>query len=273
MIKGMTGFGYAEFSVGQIRGTIEIKSVNHRYLDISYYLPPGYASVEQKIRELLSKHLERGRITVVIKLMSRRRHEVFFNKDVVKDYLKQAKILKNLYGIRGDLNLADIIQMPGVVDTKETLLSSEEMWNAIEKDISKALVSLLRMREREGKTLSKEIQSLLKRMLLQTKKIEARTKKIINEKKKLLPNDEFASFQKSSDIQEEITRLNHHTGEFRLLLSTDEAVGKKLDFIAQEMQRETNTMGSKLPDNIVSHAVITLKSKIEKIREQSQNIE
>ena len=168
---------------------------------------------------------------------------------------------------------AQLIQLPGVIDARETLLSPEDLWPAIEKGFQAALKSLLYMRRREGRTLFKEMTGLLKRMLLQIKEIQTRDKIILGEKRKILTNEEFSSFQKGADVHEEISRLTHHIEEFKILLGADVAVGKKLDFIAQEMQRETNTIGSKLPDKIVSKAVISLKSKIEKIREQSQNIE
>jgi len=129
------------------------------------------------------------------------------------------------------------------------------------------------MRKREGRSLCADVTDKLRRMLLEIKKIQRRAQEILKEKKGKLTNEEFSSFQKSNDVNEELSRLIHYIEEFKLLLKTDIAVGKKLDFIAQEMQRETNTVGSKLQDKIVSSAVIALKSKIEKIREQSQNIE
>ena len=129
------------------------------------------------------------------------------------------------------------------------------------------------MRQREGRSLIADMNKLLNLMLLQTKKIRMRSGIILKEKRKLLTDEEFSSFQKGADINEELSRLIHHIEEFRILLRSDIAVGKKLDFIAQEMQRETNTIGSKLQDKVVSNAVIALKSKVEKIREQSQNVE
>ncbi len=269
----MTGFGCAEFAHGKIKGSVEIKSLNHRYLDIGYFLPIGFASTESKIRDLLSQSIERGRVTVSVKIVNKPAPTVSFNKDVVQTYLKYARILKKDFGLGGDLSVSGLIELPGVVDARETMVGPDELWPAIEKSFKSALNSLLDMRKREGKSLVADISSILKRMLFEIKKIRSRAKIILKGKKKTLPDEEFAAFQKSSDINEELSRLTHHIDELKLLLKTDFAVGKKLDFIAQEMQRETNTIGSKLQDKIVSHAVIALKSKIEKIREQSQNIE
>ena len=273
MIKGMTGFGCAELISGKIRGSVEIKSLNHRYLDIGYFLPQGFAAVESKIRDLLSRYIERGRITVSVKITNKSVPVVYFNREVVKTYLKYARAIKNDFGLKGDLSLSELIQLPGVVDTRETTLSPEDLWPSIEKSFKIALNSLLYMRKREGKSLATDINNQLRRMLVQIKRIQERSKIILREKKKKLVDEEFSSFQKSSDVNEEISRLAHHIDEFKTLLYSDMAIGKKLDFIAQEMQRETNTNGSKLQDKMVANAVIALKSKIEKIREQSQNIE
>lgn len=129
------------------------------------------------------------------------------------------------------------------------------------------------MRKREGRSLARNIVDILKRMTGQVKKIEARTKGILKGQKKILSPEEFTSFQKGYEISEEITRLKHYIQEFGLLVKAPALVGKKMDFVAQEMQRETNTIGSKVQDQVVSGAVIALKSKIEKLREQAQNIE
>lgn len=273
MIKGMTGFGSAEIASGKIRGSVEIKSLNHRYLDIGYFLPTGFGAIEVKIRDLLSQDIERGRVTVAVKITNKPTHTIHFNKHVISTYLHYSKILKKDFGINGQLSVNELMQLPGVIDTRETVLSPEDLWPMIEKGFRKALAELLVMRSREGKSLARDVSSLLRLMSLQINKIQSRARVILREKKKKMTDEEFMSFQKSADVNEEIARLSHHIDEFKLLLQSDIAVGKKLDFIAQEMQRETNTIGSKVQDKFVSNAVIALKSKIEKIREQSQNVE
>ena len=273
MIKGMTGFGSASFSSGKIKGALEIKTVNHRYLDIVFYLPPGFASAEDKIRQAIGKAIDRGRITVSVKITERPHVALSFNKDVVDEYLKYAKILQKEYKVVNDLSLSDLIRLPGVVEAREMVVDSEGLWPAIEKGLQRALNSLLQMRTREGRSLSADISGLLRRMQLQLTAIRKRAEIDLKEKKKLLSNEEFSSYQKSNDISEEIIRSSHYIDEVKLLLKAGVGIGKKLDFVAQEMQRETNTIGSKLQDKIVANAVIALKSKIEKLREQAQNIE
>lgn len=273
MIKGMTGFGAADISFGKIKGGIEVKSQNHRYFDIVYYLPPGMSSFESGIREAANRGIERGRIMVSIKITDRPLQNIKFNKDAVREYLRYSKILKTDFNLTGDLGIADLIRLPGVVEAREVVLEPDEIWPIVKKALDIALKSLLAMRVREGKALAKDMNDVLRRMLLQIKKIDGRTKLILREKKKLLPEDEFLSLQKGNDISEELTRLAHYIDEFKMHLQANGGVGKKLDFVAQEMQRETNTIGSKVQDREVANAVIAIKSKIEKLREQAQNVE
>lgn len=273
MIKGMTGFGSAQISVGKIKAMIEIKSVNHRYLDIVYYLPIGFSSIEGKMKQIIQKETERGRITVSIKILQKPLQTATLNKDIVRQYLKYANVLRKEFHLKSDMSLSDIITLPGVLESKETFVTPAELWPAIEKGLMRSLRSLVQMRRREGRALAQDVADKLKRMLLQIKKIQQRTKGILKQQKKNMTTEEFKSFQKSSCVNEEISRLSHYIEEMKKLLHTKAAVGKKVDFIAQEMQRETNTIGSKVQDKHVSDAVIALKSKIEKIREQSQNVE
>lgn len=273
MIKGMTGFGSTDLVVDHLRGVVEIKSVNHRYLDIIYYLPVGFAFVENKIQQIITQQIERSRVTVSVKINNKPGPVVSFNKETAKQYLRYAASLKRELGLKGELSLSDLIQLPGVVEAIETPVDIEALWPFVEKSLRKALKGLLAMRYREGRSLAKDINIQIHRMLSHINKIRTGIKSILKEKKKLLTGEEFLTYQKNSDINEELSRLSHHIEEVRLLLKSDAAVGKKLDFIAQEMQRETNTIGSKVQDSRISNAVIAIKTKIEKIREQSQNIE
>ena len=273
MITGMTGFGSAQFNVGKLKGLIEVKSVNHRYLDIAFYLPTGFGMVEGKIRELLAKILTRGRVTVSIRITDKPRQEVSFNEDMIEEYLAHARSIEKKYKLVNNLTLADFIRMPGVVDVKEVFVEAADMWPAIDRGMAAALKSLKVMRQREGKSLAMDINDKLKKMTARLKGIEKRSAEILKSKQKTMKQEEFSSFQKSIDINEEVARFNHYIEEMGALLKVEVPVGKKLDFIAQEMQRETNTLGSKLQDDLVSNSVIALKSKIEKIREQANNIE
>ncbi len=273
MIKSMTGFGSADFICGATKGTIEMKSVNHRYLDIAYFLPPGFVSLEDKIRQKLQKNIRRGRVTVFIKIVQKVASSITFNKNVINTYLKNERVIKKEYQLSGDLSLTELIRLPGVVDVQQSALKLNVLWPSIEKGLKKAITSLSAMRKREGASIIKDARDQISRMSIEIKKIQSRERKILAAKKKKLSTEEFQTFQKGIDVNEELSRLLHHTAEYKRLLSSQIAVGKKLDFIGQEMQREANTIGSKLQDKVVSTAVVVLKSKIEKLREQAQNVE
>ena len=273
MIKGMTGFGTAKVSAGDVKGVIEVKSVNHRYLDLVFYLPIGFGEVESKVRRVMTKTVRRGRVTVSFKITGKPQPKISMNKKAVKQYLSCARGLKKEFHLDNNLKLSDLIKLPGVVEAQEVFVTPDKIWPVMEKALLRSLSSLETMRKREGQALSRDINSLLRRMSSQVKRIEARTKTILREKKKDLLAEEFSSFQKGIDVNEEIARLKHYIEEFRAMIKSTASAGKKLDFIGQEMQRETNTIGSKLQDKVVSNCVISLKSKIEKLREQAQNIE
>ncbi len=269
----MTGFGSAQLSNKKVKAMVEIKTVNHRYIDINYYLPIGFASLENRIRQLIQKNIQRGRVTVSVKITQYPGQSISLNKEAVKTHLKYVNSLRREFKLKNDVTVSDIIQLPGVLITKETLVRPEELWTDLEKCLKKSVNGVVTMRKQEGKSLFVDVTGQLKRMLLQTNKIEKRLELILRGKKKEATDEEFKSFQKSTDINEEISRLNHYVDEMKKLLKDSGSVGKRMDFIAQEMQRETNTIGSKVQDKTVSNAVIALKSKIEKIREQAQNIE
>jgi uncharacterized protein (TIGR00255 family) len=273
MIKGMTGFGACEITTATIKGTVEVKTVNHRYFDISYYLPTGFGSIEERVRKIIQEEVKRGKVTVAVKINQRSAQTGALNHSAVKRYLEVAKLLEKNYKIKNHLTVSDLLRLPGVIDVQDQSIDVEDVWPSIEKALYRALRSLVLMREREGKTLAKDITDKLRIMSLEIVRIRQRAKVLLREKKKISTNEEFSSFQKSNDINEELTRLAHYIDETRTLLKGGELVGKKFDFVAQEMQRETNTIGSKVQDQTVSNAVIALKSKIEKIREQSQNVE
>ncbi len=273
MIKGMTGFGAVQFTSGAIKAVIEIKSLNNRYLDVNYYLPIGYNSIENKMRQVLQKSLQRGRVTVSLRIIDKPAQTIALNKGVVKAHIRYANSLKKEFKLKNDLSLSDLIRLPGVLEAKETMINPDKLWPDIEKALKKTIITLVNMRKREGRSLATDVTEKLKQMAVNTKKISARAKFILKEKKKKFSDEEFQSFQRSNDINEELSRLNHYIAEIKKLLKSTNSVGKRIDFIAQEMQRETNTIGSKLQDKVVSNAVISMKSKVEKIREQAQNIE
>jgi len=275
MISGMTGFGSSDLTWGKVKGAVEIKSVNHRYLDLAYYLPAGFNSFEDKVQKLVAKHLKRGRVTISVRITEKPQMTITVNKEAVKRYADIAKSLSKELNLKNDLSTADLLKMPGVVEAKETFVQAVDIWPATEKALEKSLLSVASMRKREGRSLAADINSQLKKMNERITQIKTRANNLLKEKKNTLTKEEFLSYQKSNDINEELSRLAHHIDEVKSLIKTksSEGAGKKLDFIAQEMQRETNTIGSKVQDNLISAAVIALKAKVEKIREQANNVE
>jgi len=273
MIKGMTGFGAREVAWKQVKGSLEIKSQNHRYFDLVLYLPPGFSVREEKIRQIIGARIKRGRVIVSFKMTKHAMDRRVMNKEVIQDYLRQARQLKKTFDFNTQLALADLVKLPGVIETEEQPLDLNRFWPVFEKTIKSALDSCLRMRQREGKSLTVDLKKILKFMLKQVKNIQHHSRGLLTQQKKRLSNEEFASFQRANDINEELARLKHYIDEFSLLLRSNVSVGKKMDFVAQEMQRETNTIGSKIQHAAVANAVISLKSSIEKLREQAQNIE
>ena len=273
MIKSMTGFSTVEVSCGSMKAVLEVRSVNHRYLDVVYFLPLGFASCEDRMRAVIQKMIARGRVTVSMKVIKREEPAITFNKSVIRSYLKREKEIKKEFGLKGVLMLSDLIRLPGVVDVQDAEPRTSALWPAIEKATGKALSLLIAMRLREGKSIARDVQKQTSCMLLEINTIRTKEKEILAHKKAKLSREELESFQKGIDVNEELARLSHHIEEIRRLLKAKDAVGKKMDFIAQEMQREANTIGSKLQDKMVSSAVIALKSYIEKLREQAQNVE
>ena len=273
MITGMTGFGSCEITLKKVKGIVEVKTVNHRYLDVAFYLPVGFSSLEDKIQKMIANHIERGRVTVSVKITDRPQTNIILNQEAVKRYLDFAKELGKKHHIKNDITVADIMRLPGVVEAKEVFVQAGELWPVLEKSLQKALAGMVIMRRREGKSLSMDINGQLKRMQMQIRLIKNRTSALLKDSKSRMSAEEFSSYQKSNDIHEEIARLAHYIDEAKTLLRQAEGSGKKLDFIAQEMQRETNTIGSKVQDKVVAAAVIAIKSKVEKIREQSNNVE
>lgn len=273
MISGMTGFGSGDITFGKVKGNVEVKSVNHRYLDLAFYLPSGFSSYEEKIQKLVGRYFKRGRVTVSIRITEKPQMTINVNKEAVSRYVQIAKQLSKDLQLKNDLSTADLLKMPGVVEAKESYVQAADIWPMVEKSMEKSLISVAYMRKREGRSLANDINAQLKSMAQRISEISARAKRLLKEKKTKATNEEFLSYQKSNDINEELSRLAHHIEEARVLLKTTDGVGKKLDFIAQEMQRETNTIGSKVQDKEVSAAVISIKAKVEKIREQANNVE
>ena len=294
MIKSMTGFGRSEYSDGKRNITCEIRSVNHRYSDITVKMPRRYSFAEDKIKQAVKEKLVRGKVDVSINVENVTESDVVIklNQLAAKQYFDNLTELKSQFGLTGDIDLELLANMPDVLKAVPDVDDEEEITKAILIPVSEASKNLEEMRSVEGARLKDDLLhkgETIKGILDQ---IEERSPLVVREYKDKLreriaelldgaaevPEDriltEAAIFADKCAIDEEITRLNSHLLQLKSILNGSEGtVGKKLDFLVQEMNREANTIGSKVQDAVLAHKVVDIKSEIEKIREQVQNIE
>ena len=291
MIKSMTGFGKYSASFENREYQIEIKSVNHRYLDISIKLPRQLSYLEEIIKKVVNSKLKRGKVDIVFTFenFSEEGRNVRINKDLAKLYIKELRELANEEGISSNIEVTDIAKFPDILNIKTDQDDDTIKKEAIDV-LEKALDQLIEMRSIEG---SKIAEDLLKRIeVIEDKVIEISEKstgliqeyvvKLEGRIKEILQTDEIDKsriaqevviYADKCSIEEEVTRLKSHVLQFKNLLQVDDAVGKKLDFLVQEMNRETNTIGSKSSCLEITNSVIDIKTELENIREQIQNIE
>lgn len=292
MIKSMTGFGRCEESDGVRRLTVEMKAVNHRYLDINLKMPKKLNIFEAAIRSLLKNYIQRGKVDIFFTYedLSENKVSLKYNSDVAAEYLKYIRQMSNEFEINGEINAVTLSRYPEVIVMEEQSLDEEELWKLIEKTLTAAAKNLVEARIVEGENLKKDLNAKLDAMLKDVTYIEERSPDIIAEYRKKLEervmellNDstieesriaaEVVLFADKICVDEEIVRLKSHISNTKDTLNAGGNIGRKLDFIAQEMNREANTILSKANDLEVSNRAINLKTEIEKIREQIQNIE
>lgn len=294
MVKSMTGFGRAS-SDNSSSGSfsIEIKSVNHRYLDVNIRMPKTFISLEEKMRRLISQKLNRGKVDVFInfKNYSENQGVAKVNLDFAKSYVKCIEYLKDEFkNLENDIKLSTLVKHPDVIVIENDEVELEKVWNDMKTVLEESLNNIITMRLNEGEKLAKDIlykcdkiESLVS--FIETKastvvenhrvKMEERIREIlgdVNVDENRLAM-EIAIFADKVAIDEEIIRLKSHISQLRESLSFKEPVGRKLDFLVQEMNREANTIASKSTDLEITNSVIDIKNFIEKIREQVQNIE
>lgn len=294
MIKSMTGFGRSEYSDGKRNITCEIKSVNHRYSDISVKMPRRYSFAEDKIKQTVKEKLARGKVDVSINVENVTENDVVIklNQLAAKQYYDNLTELKSQFGLSGDIDLELLANMPDVLKAVPDVDDEEELTKAILIPVAEASANLEKMRAVEGARLAEDLINkgdTIKGILDQIEKraplvVRDYTDKLRERIAELLdgavqvPEDrilvEAAVFADKCAIDEEITRLNSHLLQLKSILTGSEAtVGKKLDFLVQEMNREANTIGSKANDITITNHMLNIKAEIEKIREQVQNIE
>lgn len=286
----MTGYGRGE-NIGKYHWIVEIRSVNHRFLDIFVRLPKPWLFLEEKVKNYIKGKIVRGRIDVFINLYNENVPvNIKIDKTLVNNYYKKLIELKDEIGFEGPISLSLLSLMPNIFNVEEEFPTEQELWDTLVPPIDDALENLFKMREKEGENLWKDLYKRLEIIKNRTQLIEERAKVVPAEyRKKLMFNleqlcsdisldqqrieMEVALFAEKACITEEIVRLNSHLDQMKELVNSEEAVGRKMDFIAQEMFREVNTIAAKSLDCGISKEVIEIKSELEKIREQIQNIE
>lgn len=292
MIKSMTGFGRGNHEDEHRSFTIEIKSVNHRYCDLNIKLPKNLISLEDRIRKTVQQSIIRGKIDIFITQNTFKKEDevAVFNESLGDSYYECLKSIKERYNIRDDISVSLIARFPNVINIKQLDEDIEELWNCLTIPLNSALEMLFQMRVLEGSKLQENIilkceniKTMVNEIEKQAPLVEMEYKNKLNERIKLLLDDqsvdesriamEVAMFADKACIDEEIVRLKSHLNQMKVTLDLDEPVGRKLDFIVQEMNRETNTIGSKANNLEIVHLVLNIKNEIEKIREQIQNVE
>ena len=294
MIKSMTGFGRSEYSDGKRNIICEIRSVNHRYSDITVKMPRRYSFAEDKIKQTIKEKLVRGKVDVSINVENLTENDVVIklNQLAAGQYYENLKELKEQFGLSGEIDLSLMAGMPDVLKAVPDVEDEDELTKAILVPVAEASANLEKMRAVEGARLADDLikkgetikgilDQIEERSPLVVKdymeKLRARIAELLDGAAEI-PEDriltEAAIFADKCAIDEEITRLNSHLLQLKSILTGSEStVGKKLDFLVQEMNREANTIGSKANDITITNHMLNIKSEIEKIREQVQNIE
>lgn len=280
MLQSMTGFGRGVIKSRLGTITTEIKTVNHRYLDLVVRLPKELQGLDPKIKNFIKKSIHRGRVEVFIERRSAKTHvSAEINYTLVRSYLTNLQKLEKEFKLKDTASLSQLCQIPGVIELRTHLISIDRAWGETRKSINKALQALLIMRQREGKFTEKDIKNRLKILKKKQKEIKKRLPILLSNYRKALktklaePSTELAMFSEKIDITEEISRFSSHLAQIGLFLNEKGDVGKKINFTIQEMMREVNTMAAKANDFTISRAVVLMKAELEKIKEQIQNIE
>lgn len=292
MIKSMTGFGRCEIQKGSRKFTVELKSVNHRYLDVNIRMPKKLNFFETAIRTLLKSYANRGKVDIFITYedLSQSQVSVKYNAALAAEYLRYLRQMEEEFGLENDVRVSTLSRYPEVFTMEEQSEDEEELWNGLKEALEGAFGQFVETRKAEGENLKKDILSKLDFLGTEIVFVEERSPQIVAEyrakleekMKELLADTQIEDSRIAAEVilfadkictDEEVVRLKSHIQHMRATLEEKEGIGRKLDFIAQEMNREANTILSKANDLEVSNHAITLKTEIEKIREQIQNIE
>lgn len=292
MIKSMTGFGRGHKVLNGRDITVEIRSVNHRYYEFSSRLPRSLNYVEERLKSLLQGRISRGKVEVSVLLnnVEAADEKITINRDVVREYIEALRSVKGEFGLTDDLALSNVLRIPDAFTVVKTETDEEQLWEDIKSTAEEALEHFISMRENEGARMKQDVLSRLAKIEEWVGVVETRSPQVVEDYRKRLYDKmcevlsssnidenrillEAGIFSEKTAVDEETVRLRSHIAQFRSMLESGEPVGRKLDFLVQEMNRETNTIGSKVQEIEVTRIVVDQKSEIEKIREQIQNIE
>jgi uncharacterized protein (TIGR00255 family) len=287
----MTGYGKANLSKSEREYQVEIKSVNHRYLDISVKMPRVLSYLEEEVKKEIASKVKRGKIDVFITFSnnSAEGKEIKINTEIAKIYINELKELAKQEDILANIEVTEISKFPDVL-VIENNQEDENIKIELKEVVSQATEKLIQMRTVEGEKIAEDLLARIKTIQDKVKEISSLSTGLIEEYvvklegriKEILKNQEVDKARLAQEvviyadkcsIEEEVTRLNSHISQFEKLLNAEDAIGKKLDFIIQEMNRETNTIGSKANNLEITNGVIDVKTELENIREQIQNIE
>lgn len=290
-MKSMTGFGRASLESNGKNYIIEIKTVNNKYSDITVKSPKRLSFMEDKIRKQIANRITRGKVEVSVSFFdfSNKSKNVVLNKEVAKEYIKQLREIADENNLSENISVVEIAKLPDILNSIDSD-NDEEIASEALQCLNMALDSLIEMRKAEGENIKQDLLVRIERVQNLVDKIAENSKGIVEEYvsklekrvKEILKTDvvdenriaqEAVIYADKTSIEEELTRLNSHIVQFKELVNNDGPVGKKLDFMIQEMNRETNTIGSKAGSGEITKAVIDLKVELEDIREQIQNIE
>lgn len=293
MIKSMTGFGRCEVSEGDRKFTVEMKGVNHRYLDANIRMPKKLNFFDSAIRTVLKQYVTRGKVDIFITYEDLTENQVAlkYNESLAKEYLDAFKKMEETFGLENDIRVSTVSRCPEVLTMEEQSTDEDELWKGLKKALEGALKQFVETRGIEGENLKNDIIAKLDGMSEKVACIEVRSPEIVAEYrakleekvKELLADTQMDEGRIAAEVvifadkictDEEVVRLKSHIAHMKETFATEEnGIGRKLDFIAQEMNREANTILSKANDIEVSNYAIDLKTEIEKVREQIQNIE
>ena len=292
MVRSMTGYGRFELLKNGVNYTVEIKSVNHRYFEFSVRTPKGCAFLEEKLKAFFAKRIARGKIEVYVGMEggARSNSVVTVNEAVAESYVEALKSLKKKYGLSGKVSLSDVITNNDVFVVERPKMDEEEIWNSVEEAATGAVEAFIKMRETEGERLAQDVKSRCEHILNMVAEVEKSAPETLKNYRERLEKKlrevledtsideqriltEAAIFADKIAVDEETVRLRSHINQLVDMIESNETLGKKFDFVVQEMNREANTIGSKAQNIEITRIVVDIKGEIEKIREQIQNIE